>query len=72
MLNPQFVAGEHRLFGGHNSEDIRTFLELELFHLSLTTLIKLVSNLNFEGSLNPHEVTYCSNPFEIFSDMCGI
>ena len=28
MLNPQFVAGEHGLFGGHKSEDIRTFLYL--------------------------------------------
>ena len=26
MLNPQFVAGEHGLFWGHKSEDIRTFL----------------------------------------------
>ena len=26
MLIPQFVAGEHRLFGGHESEDIRTIL----------------------------------------------
>ena len=25
MLNPHFVAGEHGLFGGHKSEDIRTF-----------------------------------------------
>ena len=25
MLNPQFVAEEHGLFGGHKSEDIRTF-----------------------------------------------
>ena len=24
MLIPQFVAGEHRLFGGHESEDILT------------------------------------------------
>ena len=24
MLLPQFVAGEHGLFGGHESEDIRT------------------------------------------------
>ena len=23
MLNPQFVGGEHSLFGGHKSEDIR-------------------------------------------------
>ena len=28
MLNPQFVAGEHGLFGGHKSEDIRTFFKL--------------------------------------------
>ena len=26
MLNPHFVAGEHGLFGGHKSEDIRIFL----------------------------------------------
>ena len=26
MLNPHFVAGEHRLFGGHKSEDIRNIL----------------------------------------------
>ena len=25
MLNPHFVAGEQGLFGGHKSEDIRTF-----------------------------------------------
>ena len=25
MLIPQFVAGEHGLFGGHESEDIQTF-----------------------------------------------
>ena len=25
MINPHFVAGEHGLFGGHKSEDIRTF-----------------------------------------------
>ena len=24
MLNPQFVAGEHGLFGGHESKDIQT------------------------------------------------
>ena len=28
MLNPHFVAGEHGLFGGHKSEDIRTFFIL--------------------------------------------
>ena len=27
MLNPHFVAGEHGLFGGHKSEDIRTFFK---------------------------------------------
>ena len=27
MLNPHFVAGEHGLFGGHKSENIRTFFE---------------------------------------------
>ena len=32
MLNPHFVAGEHGLFGGHKSEDIRTFL----FYFRLT------------------------------------
>ena len=32
MLNPQFVAGEHGLFGGHESEDIRT-----IFHHFLNT-----------------------------------
>ena len=26
LVIPQFVAGEHGLFGGHKSEDIRTFL----------------------------------------------
>ena len=26
MLNPQFVAGEHGLFGGHESQDIQTIL----------------------------------------------
>ena len=27
LVIPQFVAGEHGLFGGHKSEDIRTFLQ---------------------------------------------
>ena len=27
MLNPHFVAGEHGLFGGHESEDIQTIFE---------------------------------------------
>ena len=29
LCNPQFVAEEHGLFGGHKSKDIRTF---EHFH----------------------------------------
>ena len=33
MLNPHFVAGEHGLFGGHKSEDIRTFF---IYFLSLS------------------------------------
>ena len=31
MLNPQFVAGEHGLFGGHKSEDIRSFFMLKMW-----------------------------------------
>ena len=27
MLNPQIEAGEHGLFGGHESEDIRTIFK---------------------------------------------
>ena len=34
LVIPQFVAGEHGLFGGHKSEDIRTFYTL-LFALSI-------------------------------------
>ena len=54
MLNLQFVAGEHGLFGGHKSEDIRTFFSLN-FNIQLkkfeydsrlkADLIKIV-NLN--------------------------
>merc|ERR1712235_57307 len=58
MLNPQFVAGEHGLFGGHKSEDIRTLfyinykkffslslLSLSLFSLSLSSLSLSLSSL---------------------------
>ena len=31
MLNPQFVAGEHGLFGRHKSEDIRTFFLVDFY-----------------------------------------
>ena len=41
MLNPQFVAGEHGLFGGHKSEDIRTFLILLSF-ISKTIPLEVV------------------------------
>ena len=37
MLNPQFVAEEHGLFGGHKSEDIRTFFEYISSFASLMT-----------------------------------
>ena len=30
ILNPHFVAGEHGLFGAHESEDIRTILVIIL------------------------------------------
>ena len=36
MLNPQFVAGEHGLFGGHKSEDIRTFFFVYLVRFRIT------------------------------------
>ena len=40
MLNPQFVAGEHGLFEGHESEDIRTISS------SLSTLTTIYLKLN--------------------------
>ena len=44
MLNPQFVAGEHGLFGGHGSEDIRTFLKtISLDHLIVDQEWSLIS-----------------------------
>ena len=33
MLNPQLIAGEHGLFGGHESKAIQTFLMGFLFYL---------------------------------------
>ena len=42
MLNPHFVAGEHYLFGAHESEDIRTIFfknsgtAWEIFYIILT------------------------------------
>ena len=40
MLNPHFVAGEHGLFGAHESEDIRT--------ISIYPRINLEENSLFE------------------------
>ena len=40
MLNPYFVAGEHGLFGAHESEDIRT--------ISIYPRINLEENSLFE------------------------
>ena len=51
MLNPQFVAGEHGLFGGHESEDIRT-ISSSLSTLT-TTYLKL-NPLNIPSQLKTH------------------
>ena len=50
MLNPQFVAGEHGFFGGHKSEDIRTFF-LNIFNIEnweedSKEFTKLTKNIN--------------------------
>ena len=39
MLNPLFVAGEHGLFGGHKSEDIRTFFSMATVLCSVTACL---------------------------------
>ena len=44
MLNPQFVAGEHGLFGGHKSEDIRTFSVIEILYMLLDLLFNKLKN----------------------------
>ena len=41
MLNPQFVAGEHGLFGGHKSEDFRTFFYLNLLFFAVFWVLKV-------------------------------
>ena len=51
MINPQFVAGEHVLFGGHESEDIRT-ISSSLSTLT-TTYLKL-NPLNIPSQLKTH------------------
>ena len=45
MLNPHFIAGEHKLFGGYESEDIQTisFLVVQIF-----TAIKIFKQLKFD------------------------
>ena len=50
MLNPQFVAGEHGLFGGHKSKDIRTFLNSFLVAAFFGFLI-IMLKLNRENFL---------------------
>ena len=41
MLLPQFVAGEHGLFGGHESENIRTILFWEKLLLNVGAKVEL-------------------------------
>ena len=36
MLIPQFVAGEHGLFGGHESEDIPTIFLKQQLHIYIS------------------------------------
>ena len=43
MLIPHFVAGEHGLFGGHKSEDIRTFFSKK--STSYKSFFKLSDNV---------------------------
>ena len=40
ILNPHFVAGEHGLFGGHKSEDIRTFSLMKLRVVNFSISVK--------------------------------
>ena len=51
MLNRQFVAGEHGLFGGYKSEDIRTFLYKTIYvHLyTYLTHLPVVHILSYIG-----------------------
>ena len=49
MLNPHFVAGVHGLFGGHKSEDIRTFLYIPF--VAIENQAKLII-LSFNVSYN--------------------
>ena len=40
MLIPQFVAGEHGLFGGHKSKDIRTiFYYISILYCIVYTIL---------------------------------
>ena len=39
MLNPHFVAGEQGFFGGHKSEDIRTFFLKNEIHYNVNCLV---------------------------------
>ena len=41
MLIPQFIAGEHGLFGDHESEDIRSILFWEKLLLNVGAKVEL-------------------------------
>ena len=49
MLNPHFVAGEHGLFGAHESEDILTIFLFEtwLYFLQYFTTVFSESKVYF-------------------------
>ena len=58
MLNPQFVAGEHGLFGGHKSEDIRTFFTT-FFAIKCTELTDLPCRAGSKRAINSNSKYYC-------------
>ena len=72
MLNPQFVAGEHGLFGDHKSEDIRTFFSssslcdnpIPFLTLYVYTYIlgRLYSLLMSELDINDQKANRQNNP----------
>ena len=51
MLNPHFVAGEHGLFGGHKSEDIRTFFGQVHMYLKHLAFADRFARNSFKGVL---------------------
>ena len=75
MLNPQFVAREHGLFGGHKSEDIRTFFsyagELHQSTRNITTSFLLMSYLPI-FSTNSDKSRFFAHILKRISFQCGI